>query len=106
MIKMKTQTNSPQQNNGKRLSLFLERAHWVTEAWVDDQPLGTRDSLCVPHVYDMGTALAPGRHLLTVRVDNRLKYDLGTHPHSVSEETQTDWNGLNLVQKNTYGEFL
>ena len=35
------------------------------------QPLGT------PHEYDLGTALAPGKHRLTIRVDNRLIVDVG-----------------------------
>jgi len=79
---------------GRRVVLTLERAHWETQAWLDDKPLGTNVSLSVPHVYDLGTGLAPGRHRLSVRVDNRLLADVGNRAHSVSDETQGNWNGL------------
>jgi len=79
---------------GRRVELFLERAHWETQAWLDDRWLGMRDSLCTPHVYALTDSARPGRHRLTVRVDNRLKYDLGAFAHSVSEQSQTNWNGL------------
>ena len=37
-----------------------------------------------PHEYDLGTALAPGPHRLTIRVDNRLVVDVGRNSHSVT----------------------
>lgn len=83
----------PETWRGKRVSLFLERAHWETRAWVDGKPIGMRDSLSVAHVYDLG-ALEPGPHRLTVRVDNTLKYNMGPDAHSTSEQTQTNWNGI------------
>src|SRR3954466_7531515 len=56
----------------RQVKLLLERCHWVTQAWVDDRAAGTRDSLCVPHEYELGQ-LSPGKHRLTIRVDNRFK---------------------------------
>jgi beta-galactosidase len=79
---------------GRRVVLTLERAHWKTQVWLDDKPLGSCDSLAVPHVYDLGTAFAPGRYRLSIRVDNRLIVDIGSRSHSVSDETQGNWNGL------------
>ena len=79
---------------GQRILLSLERAHWTTQAWLDDKPLGTNVSLSVPHVYDLGTSLAPGRHRLSIRVDNRILVAVGNLSHSVSDETQGNWNGL------------
>lgn len=79
---------------GRRVTLSLERAHWATEAWLDDQPLGRRESLCVPHDYDLGTNVAPGRRTLTLRVDNRMIHNVGGWAHSVTDETQTNWNGV------------
>ncbi len=79
---------------GKRVVLFLERCHWETQVWVDGTPMGSRNSLCVPHEYDLSRVLAPGKHRLTICVDNRLKIDVGPHGHSVSEHTQTNWNGI------------
>ncbi len=79
---------------GKRVTLFLERCHWETAVWVDGVAMGLRDSLCVPHVYDLSRALTPGKHRLAIRVDNTFKYDVGSWAHSVTEETQTNWNGI------------
>ena len=52
---------------GRRVVLTLERPHWETRVWVDDTAVGNNRSLATPHVYDLGTALAPGRHRLTIR---------------------------------------
>jgi len=79
---------------GKQVSLFLERAHWDTTAWVDDKLVGTQDSLIAPHVYDLGTNLAPGSHRLTICVDNTRKIDLGRFVSINYAGTQTNWNGL------------
>jgi hypothetical protein len=79
---------------GRRVVLTLERPHWETRVWVDDKPLGNNRSLGTPHLYDLGTDLAPGRHRLTIRVDNRMIVDVGADAHSISDETQTCWNGI------------
>ena len=79
---------------GKQISLFLERTHWDTTVWVDDRLVGTQDSLISPHVYDLGTGLATGRHRLTIRVDNTRKIDLGRFVSINYAGTQTNWNGL------------
>lgn len=78
---------------GRRVQLELERPHWETRVWLDDQLLGRADSLSVPHIYVLD-AVAPGRHRLTVRVDNRLIVDVGENAHSVSDHTQGNWNGV------------
>jgi hypothetical protein len=88
---------------GQHVRLFLERCHWETQVWVDGQHVGMQDTLCVPHEYDLGK-LSPGRHRLTIRVDNHLKYNmgwqslgpdmLGLGSHMLSEDTQTNWNGI------------
>ena len=79
---------------GKRVEVFLERCHWVTALWVDGSEIGTRDSLSTPHEYDLGDSLAPGRHTLTLRVDNRMQIDVGENAHSISDNTQSNWNGV------------
>ncbi len=84
----------PDSWRGKRITLFLERCHWQTEVWIDGRPLGMQDSLCTPHVYDLGQSLAPGKHGLTICVDNAYKIDVGTRAHSVTDHTQTNWNGI------------
>jgi hypothetical protein len=76
------------------VTLYLERCHWETRLWVDDQPLGTHNSLATPHVYDL-SRFTPGKHRLTLRIDNRIKeVDVGRNAHSVTDHTQSNWNGI------------
>jgi hypothetical protein len=84
----------PAQWAGKRLQLTLERPHWETRVWMDGAPIGTNDSLSTPHVYDLGTRVKPGKHVITIRVDNQMVVDVGENSHSVSDHTQGNWNGL------------
>ncbi len=84
----------PRDWQGRRVVLSLERSHWQTSVWIDDRFLGTNVSLSTPHVYDLGTTVTPGKHRLTIRVDNRLIVDVGVNSHSVSDHTQGNWNGL------------
>ena len=79
---------------GRRITLYLERPHWGTQLWLADREIGTNNALSVPHVYDLGTGLTPGRHRLTIRVDNTMIVEVGVNAHSVSDHTQTNWNGI------------
>jgi hypothetical protein len=84
----------PEDWTGRRIILFLERCHWETKVWVDNIAVGMQDSLCTPHVYDLSDVMTPGGHLLTIRVDNSIKYNVGINAHSISDHTQTNWNGI------------
>ncbi|HWQ92360.1 MAG TPA: hypothetical protein VN673_11860 [Clostridia bacterium] len=77
----------------KRIVLFLERPHWETRVWVDQQLIGTNNTLATPHEFDLGS-LTPGKHTLTIRVDNRMVVDIGENSHSISDHTQGNWNGI------------
>ena len=80
---------------GRRLVIELERPHWITRLWLDDRELGEQDALSTPHRYELGTGVAPGRHRLTLRVDNsRLAVNIGDNSHSISDHTQGNWNGV------------
>ncbi len=79
---------------GKRVTLFLERAHWATTVWLGETEIGTQNSLSTPHVHDLTKAATPGRHQLTIRVDNRYLLDVGRDAHCVTDHTQTNWNGI------------
>ena len=79
---------------GSHIVLSLERAHWETRVWVDDQAAGSGTSLSAPHEYDLSALLTPGSHRITIRVDNRLLVDVGENAHSVSDHTQGNWNGI------------
>ena len=84
----------PQSWSGKRIVLLLERCHWETKVWVDGTAAGMQDSLCTPQLHDLSDLMTPGRHTLTVRVDNSVKYDVGVNAHSVSDHTQSNFNGV------------
>lgn len=84
----------PESWRGKKIFLFLERCHWKTQLWVDDHFIASCDSLAVPHKYDLTNYLNPGLHTLTLHVDNRLAVDVGVNAHSVTDHTQTNWNGV------------
>ncbi|MDI3319423.1 exo-beta-1,4-galactosidase [Pinibacter soli] len=79
---------------GKRIVLFLERAHIETRLWIDDKEIGLQNSLVAAHQYDVSKYLHPGIHRITVCVDNRLKVNVGVDSHSVTDHTQGNWNGL------------
>ena len=82
--------------NGRHFTLFLERAHWKSTVWVDDTEFPANDSLVAPHITDLGK-LTPGRHRLTIRVDNRLQLPAAGHlvdSHSISDGLGAAWNGI------------
>ncbi|MHB8955046.1 MAG: discoidin domain-containing protein [Pirellulaceae bacterium] len=79
---------------GRRITLHLERCHWLTNVWVDGQEAGQGESLSVPHLFDLTERLTPGEHRITIRIDNRLVIDVGENSHSVTDHTQTNWNGV------------
>jgi len=83
----------PRKWNAKRIVLFLERCHWETQVWIDGRSVGSRDSLSTPHQYDLGV-LGQGEHTLTIRVDNTVNVGVGVNAHSVSDHTQSNWNGI------------
>lgn len=86
--------NIPSDWNNKHITLFMERTHWVTQVWLDDKYMGSQDNLISPHIYDFGTDVKPGKHRLTICVDNTLKYNLGRFVSINYEGTQTNWNGI------------
>lgn len=84
----------PEDWNGQFVGLFLERCHWESRLWVDDKEVGMQNSLGTPHKYDLTNILMPGKHRLTLCIDNRVKdIDPGVNSHSISDHTQSNWNG-------------
>jgi hypothetical protein len=79
--------------SGKRVELFLERCHWESSVWIDGKPLGMRNSLSAPHRYDL-LNLLPGKHILTVAIDNRYKIPIGSWGFAITDDTQGNWNGI------------
>lgn len=80
----------------RHVRLFLERPHWQTQVWIDETAFPANDSLVTPHSTDLGS-LAPGRHRLTIRIDNRTQLPAIGHlvdGHSVSDALGATWNGV------------
>lgn len=102
----------PEEWSGKQLFLFLERVLMRSSVWVDGKQVGNSiDLLGVPHQHALGK-LPPGKHTITVRVDNRnvLNASLG-NGHHYYDGMQTIWNGLvgriELIAKpNVYMELV
>jgi hypothetical protein len=79
----------------KHIELYLERCHWETRLWIDDHELGMQNSLATPHIYDLSAVLTPGKHIISILVDNRIKeIDPGINSHSIADHTQSNWNGI------------
>lgn len=81
---------------GKRIILHLERPHIETTVWVNGKKAGSCNSLSVAHEYDLTGKVQPGKCILAVKVDNRIKadYNVGMDSHSVTDQTQGNWNGI------------
>ena len=77
----------------RRAVLTLERPHWETTVWLDEKLIGSDRSLVAPHIYDFGT-VTPGRHRVTIRVDNRMLMPYRLDAHSVSDSLGASWNGI------------
>ncbi|MDO3695242.1 glycoside hydrolase family 2 TIM barrel-domain containing protein [Wenyingzhuangia sp. chi5] len=78
----------------KAVELTLERPHWETKVWIDDHYIGMQNSLGTSHNYNLGV-LEPGTHTLSIRIDNAIhKINPGINAHSITDHTQTNWNGI------------
>ncbi|MCX7722709.1 MAG: discoidin domain-containing protein [Verrucomicrobiae bacterium] len=83
----------PRAWQGRRVVVFLERVNWESRLWLNERLIGTNNSLCTPHVFELGV-LAPGKYRLTVRVDNRMLLPYRPDAHSVSDSLGQSWNGI------------
>jgi hypothetical protein len=89
--------NVPAEWKNKQITLKLERVIWQTRVWVDGNAVeGKQESLVTPHYVDLTKELTPGKHTISIRVDNRKKYDISVNDmaHSYTNETQIMWNGI------------
>jgi hypothetical protein len=84
----------PQTWQGKRIILFLERPHWETTVFVNGINAGSENSLATPHQFDISGQVKPGKNLVSIRIDNRMVIPVGVNSHSVSDHTQSNWNGI------------
>jgi beta-galactosidase len=78
---------------GKRVGLHLERTRWQTTVYLDEKEMGECHSLVAPHDFDLGM-VPPGRHRLSIRIDNRMILPYRPDGHSVSDGEGGTWNGI------------
>ena len=78
---------------GQEVELLLERVLWESKVWIDNRFCDAQDSLGTPHLHRLGR-LTPGKHRLTVRVNNAKIHPVGDIGHCYTEHTQTIWNGI------------
>lgn len=84
----------PEAWRGKRIALTLERTRWRTDVYLDGKLMGSSRSLVAPHEFELGI-VAPGRHKLSIRIDNRmLQPPYRPDGHSVSDAEGSTWNGI------------
>lgn len=80
---------------GKRIVLNLERPHSETRVWVDDKEVGKDYAFCTEQQFDLTNKITPGKHTITLLVDNRVKdINVGPDSHSITDHTQGNWNGV------------
>ena len=82
----------PETWKGKQVQLWLDRVMWESRLYIDGELVGSEDSLCTPHVYELGARLTPGKHKLTLRIDNSGRP--GANCHGYGDDIQIKWNGV------------
>lgn len=91
----KREIHIPSSWKGKRVMLFLERPHIETTVWINNQRIGSQNSLSTPHEYDITAAVRPGTSTLTLRINNHDSCaKVGQNSHSITDHTQGNWNGV------------
>ena len=88
------QIDIPASWRGQGVYLFLERTK-PSEVYLDGKLIGSSNDVSTPQVFSLAT-LKPGRHTLSVMVDNGsgVPQQLYASSHAYTEDTQTNWNGI------------
>lgn len=75
------------------MTLFLERTR-VSTLWINGMRIGSQDSLCTPHRYELPmVSFGAARQLeIIIAADNSCYPTKGGH--MTSPDTQTNWNGI------------
>jgi hypothetical protein len=84
----------PRRWKNQAVMLLLERTK-STKVWVDGKYAGSSQKIMTQQEYDLSGFLTPGKHVLTIMVDNGESIPRQIlHSHAYSEATQTNWNGI------------
>lgn len=76
---------------GKTIKLFLERTR-ISKVWINGEFVGSQDSLCTPHEYDITKFVTSATIHITIAINNKDYVTKGGH--LTSPDTQTNWNGI------------
>jgi hypothetical protein len=85
----------PENWKGRGIRLIMERTK-PTRVWVDAVLVGSSNDILTAQYYDLTNHLTPGKHVLTILVNNDKKsVPVGvTGSHAWTEHTQSNWNGI------------
>jgi hypothetical protein len=83
----------PEHFREKHIQLVFERTK-STKVWVDHVYVSGSHLLQSPQKFDLSNYLTPGKHYITVQVNNDLKLTPYGNVHIYSDDTQTNWNGI------------
>ena len=85
----------PEGWKGKNIRLIIERSK-PSMVWADDILIGSNSAILTTQAYDLSSVLSPGKHTITIMVNNGNGSVPGgiTGSHAWTEHTQTNWNGI------------
>lgn len=85
----------------KVVTLFLERTR-ISSVWVNGQYVGTKDSLCTGHEYNITEYITDKTVQISILINNSDYVTKGGH--LTSPDTQTNWNGImGKIELRIYG---
>jgi hypothetical protein len=82
----------PENWRGKSVQLFMERVPGMSKVWFDGIAKGERLAYAVPHLYEILPSATPGKHKITVMVNNNVK--LESYSHHITPGSGARWNGI------------
>jgi hypothetical protein len=85
----------PEEWKGKSIRFIMERTK-PSKVWIDTVYAGGNNDILTDQLYDLTELLPPGKHKITVLVDNGKGAvpDGITGSHAWTEHTQSNWNGI------------
>ncbi|MDR0756702.1 MAG: hypothetical protein LBF85_02530 [Tannerella sp.] len=83
----------PEHWRDRPVRLFLERIPGSSKVWLDGKLKGEYQAFAIPHIHKIMEAAAPGRHRLTVRVDNNVTLET-LWSHHITPGSGARWNGI------------
>ena len=92
---LQREVDIPKEFEGKYIRIFFERVNIASELWIDGERIGRQIiELSAPHIYNLTGKLTAGKHILTLRIDNRNLLNIDTMASGYSIDTQGYWNGI------------